>query len=78
LSWLAERFERLGEVRGKGLMLGVEVSGDPLTIMDASLQVGLLHNTAGSAIRFLPPLIISEAEVDEGLNRLETALLRAA
>jgi predicted acetylornithine/succinylornithine family transaminase len=79
LEQLAGRHERLGEVRGAGLMLGVECSGDLGAVMAASREAGLLHNTAGGRVlRFLPPLVLSEEEVDEGLERLETALLRTA
>ena len=59
------------EVRGRGLMLGVAIQGDvaPRAWVEALLSAGLVALTAGQdAIRFLPPLVISEEEVRTGLS----------
>lgn len=55
-------------VRGMGLMLGVQVEGSPREYVQALLEAGLVALTAGSdTIRFLPPLVISEPDIDKGL-----------
>jgi len=77
LGTLANQFPRLGQVRGKGLMLAVEFDGDLKAMVGASREAGLLHNSAGGTVlRFLPPLTITKTEIAEGLNRFESALLR--
>jgi acetylornithine/N-succinyldiaminopimelate aminotransferase len=77
LRTLAQRHSRLGEVRGMGLMLAVTCEGDTKSLMAASREAGVLHNTAGGqALRFLPPLNVRADDIDEGLTRLETALLQ--
>lgn len=59
------------EVRGIGLMLGIEIKGDSSEIQKKALEKGLLVLTAGSTVvRLLPPLIISKEELEIGLNTL--------
>ena len=65
-------------VRGLGLMNGADVSpslgktaGD---VANACLAEGLLILTAHGALRFLPPLVITKEEIDEGLEKLKAAL----
>lgn len=90
---LQERFRCIGDVRGRGLMLGMELI-DPDGYPDAlghppaagelaravklrCLEEGLIIETGGrhgAVLRFLPPLIISESEIDAVLERLERAL----
>jgi len=63
-------------VRGKGMMLGI-VLEDGIAARDvanACLQQGLLILTAKTLLRLLPPLTISEEELDGGLTILETIL----
>ncbi len=58
------------EVRGKGLMIGTEIipSIKPFDIEVECMKEGLLTSTAGSTVvRFLPPLTISDKEIDKGL-----------
>jgi 4-aminobutyrate aminotransferase len=84
LKELARHYEFIGEVRGKGLMIGVELSDSstkkPLTekrngVLRKALEKGLLLLGAGeSVIRFLPPLILSESEMNLGLEIFESAL----
>ena len=58
--------EAVVEIRGRGLMLGIELSRDCGELPAAALEKGLLINvTAGNTIRLLPPLIISEDESRE-------------
>lgn len=64
------------EVRGDGLMWGIEVDRAVADhAVDCALARGLLINrTAGTVIRLLPPLDISDDDVDDGLRRLRLAL----
>ena len=68
---------RLGidaEVRGKGLMRGVDLDRDAGAVVPAALERGLIVNrTAESVVRLLPPYVITEAEIAEA-SRLEAAL----
>jgi acetylornithine/N-succinyldiaminopimelate aminotransferase len=72
---------RLGldaEVRGKGLMWGVDLGRDAGAVVPAGLARGVVVNrTAGSVIRLLPPYVITEAEIAEGLGLLEAAITDA-
>ena len=67
----------LGESRGLGLMIGVEVKGEESNRVLAArlIQQGLLVLTAGTALRLLPPLTISMAEIDKGLAIMKETLL---
>ena len=75
---LAEGLETLPgvrEVRGRGLMLAIEVDDAPALVRRALLEHRLVLNATGpSTIRFLPPLIVTEAEVDDALERLGALL----
>jgi len=62
-------------VRGQGLMWGLELSCDAAPVVSLGLARGVIVNrTAETVVRLLPPLVITEAEVDEGLDRLDAAL----
>jgi predicted acetylornithine/succinylornithine family transaminase len=62
-------------VRGKGLILGLEVSVPGRTIVTGCMERGLLALTAGdNVVRFVPPLIIGEADVDRGVAILNEVL----
>jgi predicted acetylornithine/succinylornithine family transaminase len=75
LSSLKARFPFIEEVRGKGLILGVELNIDGQEIVDRCLEKGLLINcTAGNILRFVPPLTITKVEVDKGLDIIEGVL----
>ena len=52
------------EIRGKGLMLAIELNQDCSTLLNAALDKKLLINITGRSIRLLPPLIINKAEAD--------------
>lgn len=75
LASISDRFPAVFKgVRGTGLMLGLEcvmVNGD---VVAALREQGLLAVPAGdNVVRILPPLIIGDAEIDEGLGMIETA-----
>jgi 4-aminobutyrate aminotransferase len=88
LHHLADEVPEIAEVRGKGLMLGVEFakgdgSPDPqLTagVMEAAKAEGLLIGKGGlygNTLRIAPPLSVTEAEAEEGLEKLNKAINRA-
>jgi acetylornithine/N-succinyldiaminopimelate aminotransferase len=76
LEGLKERFACISQVRGRGLLLALEFHSDiaeKATL--ACLDKGLLVNRVKpNALRFMPPLIITEKEVDQALLLLEEAL----
>ena len=67
----------LGATRGLGLMIGVEVKGDKTNKELAAklIESGLLILTAGPGLRLLPPLTITQEEMDKGLSIMKAALL---
>jgi 4-aminobutyrate aminotransferase / (S)-3-amino-2-methylpropionate transaminase / 5-aminovalerate transaminase len=86
VEWQA-RWPAVGDVRGLGAMLAIELVHDPMTkapapeltdaVVDEALRRGLLLLKAGvygNCIRVLCPLTIAEAELDEGLAAWEDAL----
>lgn len=79
LRALAARHAMVREVRGCGLMWGLELDRDAAPVVAAALRLGLIVNrTAERVVRMLPPLVISEAEIDEALRLLDAALTEAA
>lgn len=67
--------EKLKEVRGIGLMLGLECFDDVASYVEKAQNKGLLIGTAGkNVLRFVPPLIISETEIDQALAILEQVI----
>ena len=79
LRALALKHPSIVEVRGAGLMWGLELAGDDpnavaTAVFDAAIRQGLLVNrTAGRVIRLLPPLNITEGELDRALLLLDAA-----
>ena len=73
LNALVEKYDFLKERRGKGLIQGLEVEGRPIgDIVNRGLEEGLIIITAGSnVLRFVPPLVVTEADVDEMIAKLE-------
>ncbi len=72
------RSNRVREVRGRGLMLAVELhaeAGPARPVVEALRARGILaKETHGQTIRFSPPLVIEEAEIDWALERIEAVL----
>lgn len=63
------------EIRGRGLILGLQLTEDPTPIVTACRERGLLIITAGTnTLRFVPSLTITEAEIEEGINILDEAM----
>lgn len=73
---LQDRFPDLvAEVRGRGLILGLQLTQDPAAIVQAARERGLLIITAGTnTLRFVPSLTITVGEVKQGLDILEDAM----
>src|SRR4051812_12475407 len=79
LRAIAAKHPIVREVRGAGLMWGLELSRDAAPVVAAGLSRGVIVNrTAETVIRLLPPLVINEAEADEALARLDAALAAVA
>jgi acetylornithine/N-succinyldiaminopimelate aminotransferase len=77
LEALQKRFSFIREIRGKGLMIGMELDIDGGKIAEACVQEGLLLNcTAYKVLRFVPPLTIKKSEIDRGMKILEKVLAR--
>jgi acetylornithine/N-succinyldiaminopimelate aminotransferase len=71
-----EQLDPIGEVRGRGLMVGARLDGENAREVAArALEAGLIINPIGDdTLRFLPPLVIGEAEVDQALDILGRTL----
>lgn len=88
LRELQSRFQAIGDVRGKGLMIGLELVRDRATrepcktschdVITRAFHEGLLLLPCGqSTVRFMPPLMVSVAQVDEAIALLKNALVEA-
>ncbi len=88
LRQLQQRFECVGDVRGKGLMIGMELISDRASrkpakelcarVLTRAYHNGLLLLSCGqSTVRFIPPLMITRAHVDEAMGLTEAALREA-
>ncbi len=88
LRELQQRFPCIGDVRGKGLMIGMELVTDRSTraparalcdaVLTRAFHNGLLLLSCGlSTVRFIPPLMINRQHVDQALGLLTTALSEA-
>jgi acetylornithine/N-succinyldiaminopimelate aminotransferase len=79
LAELAVRQPMIKQVRGIGLMIGIEIDRPAADIVEAARPLGLLVNaTAKTVVRLLPPLTIATAEVDQAVARLEEAMAAVA
>ncbi len=74
LRALKAKHSAIVEVRGAGLMWGLELNMDAGAVHEAAIRQGVLVNrTAGKVIRLLPPLMITEADLDRALGLLDAA-----
>lgn len=91
LTNLQTKYPHIGDVRGRGLMIGVEFSipdsggkadkEAASAVATACIEHGLLLltcGTYGNIVRFIPPLIVTEAEIDKAIGIFETALATIA
>ena len=75
LRQLAAKHDCIVEIRGRGLMVGIELTKSVVPLLDAMLEAGVICGPAGpKVLRFLPPLIVTESQVDHVIERLDTAL----
>src|SRR5579863_2114358 len=77
LKKLAAKFDFIREVRGEGLMLGVDLDVEGAPYVAEALKQGLLINcTHDHILRLLPPFILTAKQVKEGLSKIESVLAR--
>jgi acetylornithine aminotransferase/acetylornithine/N-succinyldiaminopimelate aminotransferase len=75
LAALRSRHSSIVDVRGAGLMAGIDFASDAAPLVTAALERGLLVNrTSTTVIRLLPPYVISDQDIDEGLALLDDAI----
>ena len=78
LRAIAARQPAIKDVRGAGLMWGIELDRPAAGVVQAALELGLLVNrTSDTVVRLLPAYIITEREIDEALPLLERAIASA-
>lgn len=79
-AYLAERLHAaelpgVKEIRGRGLLVGIEIEGDARAVVMAALERGLLLATAGDhVVRMVPPLIVEKSQIDEAVTILQEAM----
>ncbi len=74
ISWNLSCVE---DVRGKGLMIGIQVSKNPVEVEKLCLEKGVLFSTAGkNVLRLVPPLNIGYKEIDKGLAIIKEVLAK--
>ena len=72
---LKGKFPVIKEIRGRGLIIGVELNVEGKDLVNECMNAGLILNCIGaSVIRFVPPLIINEEHADEGVAIFERTL----
>ena len=75
LEHLKEKYPFIINVRGRGLILGMELTIDGADIVKIALERGLLINcTVGKVLRFVPPLIVTQPEIDQMIEILDKIL----
>ena len=76
LEGMVEEYPFIKEVRGKGLLLGMEFDRPVADIIKSALldEKMVLINAGSNVLRFIPPLIISKEDVDDALERLKRVL----
>ena len=75
LQGFVDKYDKILEVRGKGLMLGLVVDADAKEVVEALQAQGLLALTAGPhVVRFLPPLVLKESDLEEAVDMISDAL----
>jgi acetylornithine/N-succinyldiaminopimelate aminotransferase len=75
LRAIASRHGIVREVRGAGLIWGLDLDRPALPVVEAALELGLLVNrTAETVVRLLPPFVITAGEVDDACSLLDRAI----
>ena len=79
LRELASRQPMVKDVRGQGVMWGLELDRPASDVVDKARSIGLLVNgTSKTVVRLLPPLTVTEDEVNEAVTRLDAAMTAVA
>ncbi|MDD4446120.1 MAG: aminotransferase class III-fold pyridoxal phosphate-dependent enzyme, partial [Methanothrix sp.] len=76
-AYLKSRLAKLAprEVRGLGLLVGVDLDADCKTLVEKALAKGvLLNNTGEHTLRFIPPLVVGKDEIDKVVNVIGESL----
>jgi len=75
LEQLGEKYDIIKEVRGKGLMIGVQLSSPGAEIVDKCLARGLRINcTNNTVLRFMPAMIVTKEQIDGAINILDSVM----
>ena len=75
LQGFVDKYEGLLEVRGKGLLLGLVVDGNPAEVVEALKVQGVLALVAGgNVVRFLPPLVLKPEVLEDVTDMIDGAL----
>jgi acetylornithine/N-succinyldiaminopimelate aminotransferase len=75
LEKLGEKYDIIKEVRGIGLMIGVQLSSPGAEIVDKCLARGLRINcTNNTVLRFMPAMIVTKEQIDEAINILDSVM----
>ena len=79
LQGLQSKYSVIKEVRGRGLILGMELSINGSDLVRLCMERGLLINcTVGNVLRFVPPLIVTQSDIDEAVDILDDVLATCA
>jgi acetylornithine/succinyldiaminopimelate/putrescine aminotransferase len=79
LRALALRYPVITEVRGAGLMRGIQLNVDAMPVVDAARESGLLVNrTDEKVVRLLPPLTVETAEIDRAADMLDAVFAKVS
>jgi acetylornithine/N-succinyldiaminopimelate aminotransferase len=75
LQTLKKKHSVINNVRGVGLMIGVQLTGPGAEIVDKCLEKGLRINcTQGTVLRFMPPMIATKGQIDQAVDILDSVL----
>ena len=75
LQGFVDKYDKILEVRGKGMLLGLVVDGEAKDVVEALKGQGLLALTAGkNVVRFLPPLTLAEGDLEDAVDMISDAL----
>ena len=79
LGHLGQKHSVIDSVRGVGLMIGVQLTGNGSGIVDKCLENGLRINcTQGTVLRFMPPMIATESQIDQAVEIIDNVLSESA
>jgi acetylornithine/N-succinyldiaminopimelate aminotransferase len=72
LSALLEKHDTVTEIRGRGLMWGIETTLNTADILSAGYEAGILLGSSGEhVVRLLPPYVVDEADIDQAVSTLD-------